>query len=117
MDGNEEYRYEVLSVNRNNTVLGLQGGQKIKAQRIRKFDPAYQIRIFSDSSMFPSQLSTSIGFTTGIAPHTHKIVISEKIISVNQINQTTNVVQGHNHPIVNGQVLEAVGHKHQIILP
>jgi len=117
MDGNEEFRYEVLSVTRNNTVLGLQGGQKFKAQRIRKFDPAYQIRVFRDSSMFPSQLNTSIGFTTGILPHTHKIVISEKIVSVNQINQTTAIAQGHNHPIVNGIVLEAVGHTHTIILP
>jgi hypothetical protein len=117
MDGNEEYRYEVLSVTRNNTALGLQGGQKFKAQRIRKFDPAYQVRIFRDSSMFPSQLNTSIGFTTSILPHTHKIVISEKIVSVNQINQTTDVVQGHNHPIVAGKILSAVGHSHTIILP
>lgn len=118
MDGiNEEYRYEVLSVTRNNTAIGLQGGQKFKAQRIRKFDPAYQIRVFSDSSMFPSTLNTSIGFTTGILPHVHTIVLSEKIVSVNQINQTTNVVQGHSHVIVSGTVLEAVGHRHTIIIP
>jgi hypothetical protein len=117
MEGtNEEYRYEILSVTRNNTALGLEGGQKFKAQRIRKFDPAYQIRVFKDSSMFPSQLNTTIGFTTGIMPHTHKIVISEKIVSINQINQTTDVMQGHNHPIVNGKVLDAVGHSHNIIL-
>jgi hypothetical protein len=117
MDGNEDYRYEVLSVTRNNTVLELQGGQRIKAQRIRKTDPAYQIRVFSDTSMFPSQLNTSIGFTTGIVPHTHRIVINENIVSVSQINQTTSVVQGHNHPIVNGQIIMAVGHTHHIILP
>jgi len=116
MEGNEEYRYEVLSVTRNNTALGLQGGQQFKAQRIRKFDPAYQIRVFRDSSMFPSQLNTSIGFTTGILPHTHKIVISEKIVSVNQINQTTSVSQGHNHPVKNGVVMSAVGHSHTIII-
>lgn len=114
---NEEFRYEVAGVTRNQTIVGMQGGQHLKAIRIRKFDPAYQIRIFSDSSMFPSKLNTSIGFVPGIPPHTHEIVISEKIVSVNQINQTTAVSQGHNHPIVNGQVMEALGHTHTIILP
>lgn len=114
---NEEFRYEVAEVTRNQTILGMQGGQHLKATRIRKTDPAYQIRIFHDSSMFPSKLNTSIGFVPGIAPHTHEIVISEKITSVNQINQTTAVSQGHSHPIINGVVMEALGHTHTIILP
>ncbi len=114
---NEEFRYEVAEVTRNQTILGMQGGQHLKAIRIRKTDPAYQIRVFHDSSMFPSKLNTSIGFVAGIPPHTHEIVISEKITSVNQINQTTAVSQGHNHPIVNGVVMEVLGHTHTIILP
>jgi len=114
---NEEFRYEISDVTRNNTIVGLQGGQHMKALRIRKYDPAYQIRVFRDSSEFPSKLNTSIGFVPGIPPHTHEIVISEKITSVNQINQTTAVSQGHNHPIVNGVVMEALGHTHTIILP
>lgn len=118
MDGNEEFRYEVLSVTRNNTVLGLQGGQKFKAQRIRKFDPAYQIRVFRDSSMFPSQLNTSIGFTTGILPHTHKITRNETDIS--NWSQTTSISRGHNHPVIYKNnilmVLSAVGHTHTIIV-
>lgn len=116
-DNNEEFRYEIAGVTRNNTIVGLQGGQHMKAIRIRKFDPAYQIRIFRDTSEFPSKLNTSISFVPGIPPHTHEIVINEKIISVNQINQTTAVSQGHNHPIVDGKVIEALGHTHQIILP
>lgn len=116
MEGNEEFRYEVLSVTRNNTILELQGGQKLKTQRIRKFDPAYQIRIFKDSSLIPSKILTSVGFTTGILPHTHEVTISEKILSVSQINQTTSVSQGHNHPIVSGIVLSALGHDHRITL-
>lgn len=116
-DNNEEFRYEILSVNRNNTINGLMGGQKMRAQRIRKTDPAYQIRVFRDTSMFPSKLNTSIGFTTGIPPHTHEIVINEKVLSVNQINQTTAVAQGHNHQIVNGVVQITLGHTHKIILP
>jgi len=114
---NEEFRYEVGDVTRNDTLLGQQGGQHLKAIRIRKYDPAYQIRVFRDSSMFPSKLNTSISFVPGIPPHTHEIVISEKITALNQINQTTSVVQGHNHPIVNGQVMEVLGHTHTIILP
>ena len=116
-DDNEEFRYEVTTVTRNNTVLGQEGGQLFKVMRIRKFDPAYQIRIFRNTEMFPSKLNTSLGFTTGIPPHTHEIVINEKITSLTQINHTTSVVQGHNHPIVNGQVMEVLGHTHNIILP
>jgi len=114
---NEEFRYEVSDVTRNNTILGLQGGQLMKTFRIRKFDPAYQVRIFRDSSMFPKKLNTSISFVPGIAPHLHEIVVNENIVSISQINQTTAVAQGHNHPIINGIVMEVLGHDHKIILP
>ena len=116
-DGNEEFRYEVAAVTRNNTINGLDGGQHLATFRIRKFDPAYQIRIFRDTSDFPSKLQTSLGFAVGIPPHSHEIVINEKVLSVSQINQTTALSQGHNHPIVNGQVMEVLGHTHTIILP
>lgn len=116
-DGNEEFRYEVAGVTRNNTINGLDGGQHLKTFRVRKFDPIYQIRIFRDTSSFPAKLNTSLGFAVGIPPHTHEIVINEKILSVSQINQTTALSQGHNHPIVNGQVMEVLGHTHTIILP
>lgn len=116
-DNNEEFRYEVAGVTRNNTINGLDGGQHFKVIRIRKFDPAYQIRVFRDTSDFPSKLNTSIAFVPGIPPHTHEIVINEKIMSINQINQTTAISQGHNHPIVNGIVTTVLGHTHTIILP
>ena len=121
MDNNEEFRYEVLSVTRNNTLVGLQGGQKMRVQRIRKTDPAYQIRVFRDTSKYPSKLNTSIGSVINgtnvlILPHFHEIVISENITSISQINQTTSIVQGHSHSIVNGIVMETVGHVHTIVL-
>lgn len=116
-DDNEEFRYEVAGVTRNNTINGLDGGQHLRVFRIRKFDPAYQVRIFRNTADFPSKLSTSIGFVPGIPPHTHEIVINEKVMSLSQINQTTSISQGHNHPIVNGEVMEVLGHTHQIILP
>lgn len=116
-DNNEEFRYEVAAVTRNNTINGLDGGQHLATFRVRKFDPIYQIRIFRDTSDFPSKLQTSLGFAVGIPPHSHEIVINEKIMSVTQINQTTALSQGHNHPIINGQVMEVLGHTHTIILP
>ena len=117
IDDNEEFRYEVMGVTRNNTVAGLQGGQKFKALRIRKTDPAYQIRVFRNTAEFPSKLNTSIGFTPGIVPHLHSITINQDILTVSQINQTTAVAQGHNHPIINGVVMTVLGHDHKIILP
>ena len=117
IDDNESFRYEVGDVIRNNTILGMDGGQHLKTFRIRKTDPAYQIRIFRNTADFPSTLNTSLGFTPGIPPHSHTIVVSEKILAVSQINQTTGISQGHNHPIVNGQVMTVLGHTHQIILP
>ena len=115
-DGNEEFRYEVSDVTRNKTVLGLDGGQTMKTFRIRKTDPAYQIRIFRDTSDFPQTLNTSLGFSPGLPPHTHTIQTNEKVMSVSQINQTTGVSQGHDHPIVNGVIMDVLGHNHQIIL-
>lgn len=116
IDGNEEFRYEVMSVTRNNTVTSLQGGQKMRVQRIRKTDPAYQVRLFTDTAKFPSKLNTTIGMTANIPPHTHEIVINENTTSLSQINQTTSVMQAHNHPIVNGEIIAVLGHTHSIIL-
>lgn len=117
IDDNEEFRYEVGTVTRNNTIIGMEGGQKFKGMRIRKTDPAYQIRVFRNTAMFPSKLNTTIGFGNGIPPHTHEIVINEGILSTNQINQTTNTIQGHSHPIISGAIMEVLGHRHNIILP
>lgn len=114
---NESFRYEVGDVIRNQTILGQDGGQHLKTFRIRKTDPAYQYRAFRDTSDFPSTLNTSLGMAPpAIPPHSHTIVVNEKVLAVSQINQTTGVSQGHNHPIVNGQVLEVLGHTHTIIL-
>jgi hypothetical protein len=117
VDDNEEFRYEVGTVTRNNTIVGMEGGQKFKGMRIRKTDPAYQIRVFRNTAMFPSKLNTTIGFTIGIPPHSHEIVVNEGILTTNQINQTTSVVQGHNHPVIDGTIMEVLGHRHNIILP
>ncbi len=116
-NNNESFRYEVANVTRNQTILGLDGGQKLSTFRIRKTDPLYQVRIFRDTADFPQTLNTSLGMALGIPPHTHTIQVNEGVLAVNQINQTTGASQGHNHPIVNGQVMTVLGHTHQIILP
>jgi hypothetical protein len=117
-DNNESFRYEVGDVVRNNTILGQDGGQHLKTFRIRKTDPAYQIRIFRDTSDFPQTLNTSLGSAPGaLPPHSHAVVVSEKVLSVSQINQTTGISQGHNHVIVNGVVQAILGHTHAILLP
>lgn len=115
-DGNEEFRYEILSVNRNRTLTQLEGAQKFKVQRIRKTDPIYRVRVFRDTSFLPSDLNTTIGSTTGIPPHSHTIRINEKTTMLSQINQLTGISSGHNHPVINGEVQEVLGHKHDIIL-
>lgn len=114
--GDEEFRYEVGDVTRNNTILGLDGGQNFKTFRVRKTDPIYQIRIFRDTSDFPQTLNTSLGFSPGLPPHSHTIVVNEGILAVCQINQTTGVSQGHNHPVIGGIIQEVLGHNHTIIL-
>lgn len=116
-NNNESFRYEVATVTRNQTFLGLDGGQLLKTFRVRKTDPIYQIRVFRDTSDFPQTLNTSLGFAPGLPPHSHTIQVNEGILAVCQVNQTTGVSQGHNHPIVNGQVMTVLGHTHQIILP
>lgn len=117
-DGNEEFRYEILNVTRNKLLLNQTGVQKFTAQRIRKTDVIYQVKVFRNTAMFPSVLSTSISSSLGIPPHMHQIVINENTLSVSQINQITTVDAGHSHTVQHGEVLEdGLGHTHTIILP
>lgn len=114
-DGTEEYRYEILNVTRNKLLQGLSGVQKFRLQRVRKTDPIYHFRYNVSTAEIPTNINTSIGFTSGlIAPHYHTIVISNKTTNINQINQTTSISSGHSHKIRNGVVEEVLGHTHSI---
>ncbi len=115
-DDNEEFRYEVLDVTRNRLLNRLNGNQHFKMQRVRKTDPIYQVRVFRNTALIPSTITTSVSSSLGIPPHTHEIVINENIVGVNQINQMTSVAAGHSHSIINGVVQESVGHIHIINL-
>jgi hypothetical protein len=119
LDGTEEWRYELTDVERNDTFLGNSGMQKFTCIRVRKSDPIYQVKVFADSSMYPSELLTSIGGVPGpggIPPHMHRIVISEKVLSVKQISQMTSIEHGHNHVVERGVVSHVLEHSHGIIL-
>jgi hypothetical protein len=120
-DGTEEWRYEIIDVERNRTTLEDSGLQKFTAVRVRKTDPIYQVRSFRDTSTMPSEILTGIGMILGpngsLIPHIHRVVISEKILDVSQINQTTSTEQDHRHTIINGLCVEVLGHTHSLIMP
>lgn len=119
-DGTEEFRYEILNVTRNRTILTESGAQKFGAQRIRKTDIIYQVAGIRNTATMPQTLTTGIGFIRGpngtSIPHTHTFVINENIVSASQINQTTSISQGHNHTIKNGVMIDSFGHTHDIII-
>ena len=72
--------------------------------------------------MMPSQLTTSINMGGVFLPHSHTVVVSEKILNISQINQLTSIggsnsTQHHTHQIVNGIIQPAAdGHTHTIML-
>lgn len=118
INDNEEFRYEVGAVTRNNTILGQQGAQKFKMTRVRKFDPIYQINAFRNTSMYPETVNTSVAFTIDILPHTHTFQKNEK--SDTGWSQLSGVSQGHNHQLIIKDgvltVLPALGHTHTLVL-
>jgi len=119
-DGVEEFRYEVIQVTRNLLFDEVLGVQKIRAQRVRKTSPIYQWRALANAATMPTNITTSIGMLAGpggtMIPHTHEIVINEGIVSLGQVNQTTSVVEGHNHEVRDGVVQEEFGHTHMIVI-
>jgi len=115
-DGTEEWRYEIIDVTRNVTLLGESGLQKFTAVRVRKTDPIYQVRAFRNTAMYPREILTTIGGNANIPYHMHRLSVNEGITSPTQINQMTSVEQGHNHAVINGQISAALSHSHNIIL-
>jgi hypothetical protein len=115
-DGTDEFRYEILNVNRNKLLFSLSGAQKFQLQRLDKTDIIYQWRAIRDTSKYPVKILTTMGVLRGHGPHIHEIVINENIVASSQINETTSTVAGHSHPIINGVVLEVLGHTHDIII-
>lgn len=119
-DGSEEWRYEIIDVERNRVLLHETGQQKFTAVRVRRTDPIYQVRAIRDTSPFPTEVLTGIGMVAGpggIPPHMHRIVVANGTTLLSQVNQETSVEQGHTHPVIAGIVQTRLGHTHDIILP
>ena len=116
-DGTEEFRYEIADVTRNRTVLTESGAQKFTAVRIRKTDTVYQFRTIRNTATIPTEVFSGLSSSASIVPHLHRVVINEGITSLSQVNQTTSVGAGHNHPVINGVIQVVLGHTHDLILP
>jgi len=118
-DGNEEFRYEVLSVSRNKTILGLQGAQKFRMQKIRKFDALYQTNVLTNNNVVAGKVLLSLASSEGINPHTHQVIIPPGVTDLSKLNQITSFNMGHSHVVrfKNGSLVieEAVGHTHNIL--
>lgn len=115
-DGNEEFRYEVVSVTRNVLFNQQFGAQKMALQRIRKTDIIYQVPVFRDTSLIPSTILTNITSSPGIVPHQHIIKTNET--SPAGWNQITSVAAGHSHTVrwnsttAAIEISEELGHIH-----
>jgi len=120
-DGMRQYAYEILNVTRNKIFEGFSGAQKFSAERVRRTDPIYQIKLADNTATMPQDLSTSIGMLRGpgtsTIPHLHSVRISENITNIAQITQTSSISADHSHEIIAGVVTPVLGHTHTIILP
>lgn len=117
-DDSREFRYEVLSVNRNKLLLNTYGKQTLKIQRVRKTDPIYQVRAVDSTATVPTVLTTSLNSVGSlILPHYHTIVVSNTVVDLSQINGVTSIVNGHNHVVTNGILSQnELDHTHTILL-
>lgn len=119
-DGTEEFRYEILDVQKNILLYNQTGNQHFNAQRVRKTDIIYQWRAIRSTANIPTVITTTAGILRGpnntVIPHTHSITINEGIINISQVNQTTGISENHSHQIINGAIQPVLGHSHTIIL-
>jgi hypothetical protein len=114
-DGQEEFRYEVTSVTRGKTFFSMSGAQQIQLYRLDKTDIIYQWRAVRNTAE-PVDINTTAANLASYGPHYHTITIPNSITLTTQINGTTAITASHSHPIINGIVLEVLGHTHTISL-
>jgi hypothetical protein len=115
-DGVEEFRYEVINVNRNKLMFSQSGSQTMQVYRLDKTDIIYQWRAIRDTSLIPEKINTSMSVLRGAGPHMHVVTINENITSLDQVNSTTSTTAGHNHPVIAGIIQDVLNHSHIIIL-
>lgn len=112
-EGIEEWRYEVLNVERVRAFFAQSGAQKFRMKRIPKTDIIYQFPILRNATPQPGAIQTSVSSSTGLNPHSHQIVVPDGA-NLNTLKIATSVAEGHNHIIYNGVVQNIIGHTHTI---
>lgn len=119
-NGNEEFRYEILNVNRNKLLFSQSGAQHFQVQRVRKTDTIYNVKVFRDTSTTPVVIDSTINSAIpAMPPHKHSIVRNEG--SPSGWEQLSTIEQGHNHTVAidpNTGLLtlqEVLGHSHIIL--
>lgn len=112
-EGIEEWRYEVLNVERVRAFFAQSGAQKFKMKRIPKTDIIYQMPVLRDARPQPGATSTSVSAGSGVNAHSHQVILPNGA-DVNKIKIATLVSEGHNHIIYNGVVQQVLGHTHTL---
>lgn len=117
-DGSEEFRYEIMNVNRNKLLFSLSGAQKMQLYRLDKTDIRYQWRAVKNTEATPITLSLSSSMLRGYGYHIHTIIVSNNITNLSDINGTTSTVAGHNHTVINGTIspTATLNHSHTILI-
>ena len=114
-DGTEEFRYEILKVNRNKTMFTQMGAQKFNLKRIPKTDIIYQFPVLRSVGLLPATIHTSVNSGPGLSAHSHGIVVPNSYDPA-RLSVATMEFNGHNHIIVNGRLYEVLGHSHSLPL-
>ena len=111
----EEFRYQILNVERVRAFFGQAGAQKFSMQRFHRTDIIYQFPAQRDLSPYPATASTGANTAPGIPNHSHVIQVPNGIPLAN-LNGVTAVSEKHSHVIRSGVVCPALGHTHTLTL-
>jgi len=112
-DNNEEFRYEILSVDRVRAFFAQTGAQKFRIKRFPKTDIIYQFPALRDASPAPTSITTSVASAPAVQSHSHGLVVPDDV-NLSTFNGATLISEGHNHIIINGVVYPAAGHTHTL---
>jgi len=112
-DNTEEFRYEILNVQRVRAFFGQSGVQKFAMQRFHRTDIIYQFPVTRDTSPYPDTLAMSIESGPGIPAHTHTILVPHGG-SISALNGSTSVDERHHHVVRGGRVITVLGHTHTL---
>jgi hypothetical protein len=115
-DGTEEFRYEILSVDRVRSFFGQNAAQKFKIIRLPKTDQVYQFPVTRKYSQYPNVLYTSSNIGPGLKQHSHNFVVPVGMTDFSKLKVATFESEGHNHIIINGIVYDVLGHTHTLPL-